>query len=92
MLLHFGFTTAEMTTAEAISRTDAAFRRELKHPYTKTTAGLFEELQSRMHLAEENVKRLLKWHEEQGAGTPSKMNPCTTLPEITKMLSDYIGR
>ncbi len=91
MLLHFGFTTAELTSAEAISRTDAAFQRELKHPYTKTSAGLFEELQSRMYLAEKNAKRLLKWHKEQGAGTPSMMNPGTTLPEITTMLSDYIG-
>lgn len=91
LLLHFGYTTAEMTSAEAISRTNTACQRELKHPYTKTTTGLFEELQGRMHLAEENAKRLMKWHEAQGVGTPSMMNPSTSLPEITTMLSDYIG-
>lgn len=91
MLLHFGFTTAEMTSSEAIVRTDAAFQRELKHPYTKTSAGLFEELYSRMPLAEENAKRLMKWHEEQGARLPSKMNSCTALSEIASKLSDYIG-
>ncbi|WP_165060827.1 RloB family protein [Adlercreutzia sp. ZJ154] len=43
MLLHFGYTTAEMTSVEAIARTDVVFQRELKHPYSKTATGLFEE-------------------------------------------------
>lgn len=92
MLLHFGYTTAEMTSAEAIDRADAAFRKELMHPYTKTAEGLFEELHSRMQLAEKNAERLMRWHDKQDIQLPSKMNPCTMLPEITKMLSDYIGR
>ena len=90
MLLHFGYTTAEMTSAEAIDRTDMAFRRELKHPYSKSGSSVFEELRSRMHLAEVNAKRLIKWHESQNAHLPSRMNPCAKLHEITTMLSDYI--
>lgn len=91
MLLHFGYTTAEMTSAEALAKTDAAFRRELNRPYSKTAGGLFGEIQSRLHMAEENVDRLRTWHESQGAYSPSAMNPGTTIPEITRKLSEYIG-
>lgn len=90
MLMHFEYTTAEMTSAEAIARANAAFQRELNHPYSKTAEGLFEELRSRMHFAEANAERLKKWHADQGTDRPSRMNPCTALPEITTMLSDYI--
>lgn len=91
MLLHFGYTTAEMTSAEAIAKTDAAFRRDLKHSYAKNAKGLFEELYSRLNRAESNVDQLKNWHEEQGAYLPSQMNPCTTISEITRALSDYLG-
>ena len=91
VLLHFAYTTAEMTSAEAIAKTDSAFRRELNHPYSKTATDLFEKLRSRMHPAEANVERLMKWHANQGVVLPSRMNPCTSLPELTTMLSDYIG-
>mgnify|MGYP000019962442 CR=1 FL=1 len=91
MLLHFGYTTAEMTSAEALAKTDAAFRRELNRPYSKTAMDLFEELRSRMHPAEANAERLMKWHKEQGVALPSGMNPCTAMPELITMLSDYIG-
>lgn len=91
MLLHFGYTTAAMTSAEAIAKTDAAFRRELKHPYTKNAEGLFDELHGRLRSADSNVERLRAWHEEQGTYLPSRMNPCTTFPEIIRTLSDYLG-
>lgn len=90
LLLHFGYTTAEMTSGEAIAKVDTVFRRELKHPYTKTGEGLFNELRDRMHKAEENADRLKMWHENQGSHLPSKMNPGTALPGIIRMLSEYI--
>ncbi len=91
LLLHFGYTTAQMTSTEAIAKLAAAFKRELKHPYTKSTEGLFAELYDRLDDADACVKRLLLWHKEQGSCSPSQMNPCTTFPEITRMLSDYLG-
>lgn len=91
MLLHFGYTTAEMTSAEAVAKLDAAFRRELRHPYSKTAEGLFDELRGREQSAKANAERLRKWHEEQGINLPSEMNPCTTLPELTTLLADYVG-
>lgn len=90
MLLHFGYTTAEMTSAEAIAKTDALFQKELKHPYSKNGKGLFAELRGRLGRAESNADRLKAWHKEQESYLPSRMNPCTTLPEITRALSDYL--
>lgn len=90
MLLHFGYTTAEMTSAEAIAKVDAAFRKELKHSYEKNSRGLFDELHSLLCVAASNAGRLKAWHEEQGVVLPSRMNPCTVLPEIISTLSDYL--
>lgn len=90
LLLHFTYTTAEMTSAEVIDRTNAAFKRELHHPYAKNASGLFEKLRGRLHEAIANIKQLSAWHECQGRTLPSTMNPGTSVLEIIKMLSDYI--
>lgn len=90
MLLHFGYTTAEMTSAEAIAKTDALFQKELRRRYKKNDMSLFADLSSRLANAEANANRLVKWHENQGALRPSQMNPCTQLNEITQTLREYI--
>lgn len=90
MLLHFGYTTAEMTSAEAIAKADVAFRKELHRPYKKNDARLFADLSSRLADAECNANRLAEWHESQGASRSSLMNPGTQLQRITEALREYI--
>lgn len=91
MLLHFGFTTAEMTSAEVVAKTDATFRKWLKRPYRKNDAKLFEDLSNRLSDAVSNAERLSRCHEDRGATSPSEMNPCTRLYEIINTLQDYLG-
>lgn len=90
ILLHFGYTTAEMTSAEAIAKTDALFRKELHRPYKKNSAQLFADLSSRLAGAKANANRLTKWHVDQGVLRASQMNPGTALPEIIMLLDDYL--
>lgn len=90
MLLHFGYTTAEMTSAEAIAKTDDAFRKYLKRPYKKNDTKLFEGLSSRLIDAISNAERLSGWHEERCMTNPSGMNPGTHLYEIVNTLQDYL--
>ena len=89
-LLHFGYTTAEMTSAEAIAKTDDAFRKYLKKPYKKNDTKLFEDLSSRLIDAIPNAERLNRWHEERCTINPSGMNPGTHLYEIVNTLRDYL--
>ena len=89
-LLHFGSTTAEMTSAEAIAKTDDAFRKYLKKPYKKNDTKLFEDLSSRLIDAIPNAERLNRWHEERCTINPSGMNPGTHLYEIVNTLRDYL--
>lgn len=90
MLLHFGYTTADMTSSKAIAKTDAVFRKELHRPYKKNDARLFTDLSSRLADAERNANRLAEWHENQGTSRPSLMNPGTQLQRITEVLREYI--
>lgn len=90
MLLHFGYTTAEMASPEAIAKVDALFRRELCRPYRKNDGEVFACLSDRLERAEQAAARLLGWHSSQGAARPSQMNPGTNLHEITRSLHDYI--
>lgn len=90
LLLHFGFSTATLTSSEAASRLDAAFHRELGRPYAKNDERLFADLSNRLEAAESNAERLMCWHKEEGLLRPSEMNPGTTLPEITGMLKSYL--
>lgn len=91
MLLHFGYTTAEMTSAEAIAKTDALFQKELHRRYKKNNEKLFVDLSSRLVDAENNANRLAEWHESQGASRPSQMNPGTQLQKIVETLREYLG-
>ena len=90
MLLHFGYTTAEMTSAEAIAKTDDAFRKYLKRPYKKSDTKLFENLSGQLIDAIPNAERLNGWHEERCMTNPSVMNPGTHLYEIVNTLQDYL--
>ncbi len=91
ILLHFGYTTAGITSAEAIARTDAVFRKRLKKPYKKNDAKIFENLYSRLDDAISSALRLDGWHEERRVIKPSEMNPGTRLYEIVNILQDYLG-
>ena len=92
LLLHFGFTTAEMTSSEAIKRVDDAFNRNLDCSYSKTQKDLFDNLKNRLGEAEINSEKLFEWHRVQGNIKPSEMNPCTSVSEITRSLADYIHK
>lgn len=58
ILLHFYYTTAEMTSSEAILRVDSVFRKELGRSYRKNDERLFEILASRTKEADKNAARL----------------------------------
>ncbi len=91
MLLHFGYTTAEMTSSEAIAKTDALFQKELRRRYEKNDTKLFADLSNRLVDAENNANRLVKWHESQGVSRSSQMNPGTQMQRIVEALHEYIG-
>lgn len=90
MLLHFVYTTATLTSAEAINRTNSSFRHALGHPYKKADERIFLDLRDRLPQAMKNVNQLERWHQSQGAGLPSEMNPYTAIVDIINHLSDYL--
>ena len=86
----FRNTTAEMTSAEAIAKTDDAFRKYLKRPYKKSDTNFSRTfpVSSLMPSRTRNVST--DGMRERCMTNPSVMNPGTHLYEIVNTLQDYL--
>ncbi len=90
LLLHFGYTTSEMFARRCIDRVGEECRRRLGVDYEKNRS-IYAQIAPMMGGACEGSRRLIAWHEGQGKGSPSAMNPGTAVHEIVESLRQYLG-
>ena len=90
LLLHFGYTSAEMSPSECERAVGAAFERELGRRYAKNLDGVFALLASRRESAAANAGRLAGHHQSIGNSLPSAQNPGTKVCDIFDEVGPYL--
>ena len=90
LLLHFGYTTAEMNPAECSRALNDAFERNLGCEYAKSLEGVFGVLGVRRADAIENADRLGEHHLSIGNTLPSSQNPGTKVGDIFDEVGPYL--
>lgn len=90
LLLHFGYTSAPMTSAECIERLDREMRKTCGKAYEKADKGLYGLLGNRRAMAQLNAGRLLKEHADLGRAKPSECNPSTKVGEILEEIGPFL--
>lgn len=89
-LLHFRYSTAELTTAECLQKTKAAWAREYGVPYEKNDKRSFSRLLPLLPRAKDNAERLHAFHESMGDEKPSMQCPDTMVPALFAELEPYL--
>ena len=59
ILLHFGYTTAPMATAECLARASGAWQKAFGRPYEKNDAGIFDALRPQLAALDTAARELL---------------------------------
>lgn len=90
LLLHFGYTSAEMTPTECTRAVSEAFERELGCKYAKNLEGVFELLGPRRMAAAANAGQLDAHHLAIGNALPSLRNPGTRVGELFDEVGPYL--
>ena len=90
LLLHFGYTSAEMTPAECMRALNDAFERNLGCEYAKNLEGVFGILGVRRKDAVGNADRLGEHHRSIGNALPSAQNPGTMVGVIFDEVGPYL--
>lgn len=90
-LLHFGYTSSQMTSAECTKRFGQELRRAYGKDYKKSDACMWDLLADHRCKAQANADRLSEEHRGLGHEKPSECNPATRVGMVIREVAPFLN-